>query len=139
MLADLTLLLHEVTDVLRGTPDVPPGCEASPGRPAPRTVLVTGTTSPGKARLVSALERALTPSGIAVVSPGRTGTPGLVLHVHAEADIDALLETGPGTEGAWARRADLLVPVDWEATPHSVRRVIAALVARGVEVNEAGV
>jgi hypothetical protein len=141
MLADLTLLLHEVTDALRGARDRPPGCDASraPHRAAPRTVLVTGTTSPGKARLMSALDRALAPAGIVVVSPGRTSATDLVLHVHAEADIDALLESGPGSEGAWARRADLLVPVDWEATPHSVRRVIAALIARGVDVHEAGV
>ena len=140
MLADLTLLLHEVTDALRGRWDFSP-VPASPRDPlpdAPLVVLVTGTTSPGKARLLGALERVLAPAGIAVVSPSRGALPGHALHVHAEADIDALLETRPGTEGASARRADLLVPVDWEATSHSVRRVIAALVARGVDVAEAG-
>jgi hypothetical protein len=160
MLADLTLLLHEVTDALRGRRDGSPAADPPgrrPGRPtlssseaeSPRAVrpipgsgslavLLTGTISPGKARLLAALERALAPSGIAVASPGRGAVAGHALHVHAEADIDALLETGPGTEGAWARRADLIVPVDWEPTPHSVRRVIAALVARGLDVLEAG-
>jgi hypothetical protein len=142
MLADLTLLLHEVTDALRGRGSATPMCESPRETLAtpPTVVVVTGTISPGKARLLAALERELTPHGIAIASPDRGSfRASPALHVHAEADIDALLETNPGSEGAWARRADLLVPVDWEATSQSVRRVIAALHARGVAFSDAGV
>jgi hypothetical protein len=138
MLADLTLLLHEVTDALRGRRDVPPFRVPTDSLHArSRTILVTGTPSPGKARLVGALNHALEPDGIAVNAPDQHESGGNhSLHVHAESDIDALLESRPGSEGAWARRADLLVPVDWEGTAHSVRRVVDALIARGVAVGD---
>jgi hypothetical protein len=140
MLADLTLLLHEVTDVLRGRRDAPPqSTRVAPSHATRRSILVTGTASPGKARLVAALDRALGPDGIAVDAPDQPDEGGShCLHVHAESDIDALLESGPGSDGAWARRADLLVPVDWESTLHSVRRVIDGLIARGVAVGGGG-
>jgi hypothetical protein len=138
MLADLTLLLHEVTDALRGRPHAPVVRGPLIATPStPRAIVVTGTASPGKARLVAALDRALKPDGIGVEAASHGVSVGShCLHVHAEADIDALLESGPGSEGGWARRADLLVPVDWEPTAHSLRRVVDALVARGVAVGE---
>lgn len=148
MLVDLTLLLHEVTDALTRRGDARHGlprgraaeqCGGQSGVAlAVRAVLVTGTASPGKARLVAALARAL-PDGLAVEAPDRP-LDGAAhdLHVHAASDIDALLESGPGSEGAWARRADLLVSVDWESTAHSVRRVIDALIARGAAAPGAG-
>jgi hypothetical protein len=142
MLADLSLLLHEVTDVLRRRRPAPTAAGRSDpalGGPPP-VVLVTGTASPGRTRLLTALERGLSAHGIRIETSERAIDRRVpVLRVHAESDIDALLETGPGTEGAWARQADLLVPVDWEATAHSVRRIVDALVARGVAIGDAGV
>jgi predicted ATPase len=81
-------------------------------------VLLTGMPSPGKARLKAALEAA----GLALTSPA------VGVRVHAESDLEALLE--PELQRAArdaASHADIVVEVDWEPTEDSVRRVIAFL------------
>ncbi len=157
MLAGLTLFLHEMTDSLRGrvhprrldTRD--PGDRSDPcaGDPwvAPTgsltaEVIVTGLASPGKTRLVEALRRRLSPARM-VVRVGAIrqvrNTEAAVLHVHAETDLEAMVEGGlqPGAREA-SRRADLLVAVDWERVERSVNRVVEALIARGVDVDTPG-
>ena len=81
-------------------------------------VLLTGMPSPGKSRLKAALEAA----GLSLTSPG------VGVRVHAETDLEAMLE--PELQRATrdaAAHADIVVPVDWERTDDSVRRVIAFL------------
>ena len=102
------------------------------------TLLITGLPSPGKTRLVDALQRRLLPSTIAI----RVSTDGLLpattaLHVHAETDIEALVE-GDLPARAYAKGAQLVVPVDWEPVERSVTRVIETLAARGVATAEVG-
>jgi hypothetical protein len=142
MLADVSLLLHEINDAVRVR------------RPArenrsfkdrvlgpPAAVFVTGLASSGKARLIDALRERLAGRHIDV----RTGPPSSLedersLHVHAETDVEALIEGGLKTiPRQEAQRADLIVPVDWESTDRSVSRVIAALHDRGLADVEAGV
>jgi hypothetical protein len=80
-------------------------------------LLLTGMPSPGKTRLRNALQEA----GIAVSASG-------TLHVHAETDLEALLEPGLLRETrAVAARADLVIPVDWERPEDSVKRVAVLL------------
>ena len=85
---------------------------------------LTGMPSPGKARLAQALEAA----GLSLSKSAPD------LRVHAETDLEALLEPGllTGTH-ADAAAADLVIAVDWESTAHSVGRVIELVAARGVE------
>ena len=84
-------------------------------------MLLTGIPSPGKARLKAALDAALP-----LDAPVR---------VHAETDLEAMLEPGLQRETrAAAAKADIIIPVDWESPADSVKRVIAILskgVARG--------
>lgn len=78
-------------------------------------MLLTGIPSPGKARLKAALDAAAIP----IDAP---------LRVHAETDLEALLEPGLQRETRdAAARADIIIPVDWESPEHSVKRVIAIL------------
>jgi hypothetical protein len=73
--------------------------------------------SPGKARLQDALEGA----GLVVSSSG-------TVRVHAETDLEALLDPGlMRATRAEAAKADIVIPVDWESAEDSVRRVIAVL------------
>ncbi len=84
-------------------------------------LLLTGMPSPGKTRLQTALQDA----GIAISADGG-------VRVHAETDLEALLDPEPLRETrAAAKRADLVIPVDWESPEDSVRRVIAFLSRRG--------
>jgi hypothetical protein len=84
-------------------------------------MLLTGIPSPGKARLRAALDAAGVPlTGVAAEA--------LALRIHAETDLEALLEPGLQRETrAAAAKADLVVPVDWESPEDSVKRVIAVL------------
>jgi hypothetical protein len=83
----------------------------------PELLSLTGMPSPGKTRLRSALQEA----GIAVSA---TGT----LRVHAETDLEALLEPGLLRETrAAAASADIVIPVDWERPEDSVKRVVSFL------------
>jgi hypothetical protein len=85
-------------------------------------LLLTGMPSPGKARLKEALEA----TDVAI---GNAPTP---VRVHAETDLEALLEPGLQRETrAAAAQADIVVPVDWERTERSVQRVIAFLGKQG--------
>lgn len=93
-------------------------------------VLVTGLPSPGKVRLVHALHHRLEPSRIRVRVAGDAAQPEdvTILRVHAATDFEALVEGArPAHE---ARRADLVVNVDWESVDRSVARVIEALNAQ---------
>lgn len=83
---------------------------------------LTGMPSPGKTRLASALEAA----GLSISpSKGR-------VRVHAETDLEALLEPGlQRRTRADAAAADLVIAVDWESTAHSVVRVVELVSARG--------
>jgi hypothetical protein len=84
-------------------------------------LLITGIPSPGKARLKAALEAAALP----IRSGGPEGPP---LQVHAETDLEAMVEPGVLRETrVAAAKADIVIPVDWEAPEDSVRRVVAAL------------
>jgi MoxR-like ATPase len=91
-------------------------------------LLVTGLPSPGKTRLVDALASRLPGSNIIVgCLPGATPST-VLLHVHAETDVDGLVE-GAWCDGAAARDAALVVRVDWEPVEQSVARVIQTLAA----------
>ena len=80
-------------------------------------MLLTGIPSPGKARLKAALEAA----GVSLSAGG-------AVRVHAETDLEALLEPGLQRETRdAAAKADLVIPVDWESPENSVKRVIAVL------------
>jgi nicotinamide riboside kinase len=105
------------------------------------TVVVTGLASSGKARLVDALRERLAAPHIAVrTAQSSSSGDAPSLHVHAETDVEALIEGGLKTVSRHeAQRADLVVPVDWESTDRSVDRVVAALHDRGVADVEAGV
>ena len=139
MLAEFSSLLHGVSDSLRRRHDVSDSDPVDlPSAEGGIMVLVTGLASPGKTRLVEALERTLRPAAIAVhVS---TSLPSAVrgLHVHAETDLDSLIE-GRLISRALLHKADVVVPVDWEAVERSVRRVIERLVARGIATSETSV
>jgi hypothetical protein len=92
-------------------------------------LLVTGLPSPGKTRFVDALSRRLGPGHTIVGSLPGAHTGAALLHVHAETDVEALVE------GAWpprhaARRAELVVRVDWEPINTSVDRVLETLRTR---------
>ena len=139
MLAEFSSLLHEVSDSLRGRHDVSDSDPVDPPiAEGEIIVLVTGLASPGKTRLVEALERKLRPAAIAVHAS--TSLPSAIrgLHVHAETDLDSLIE-GRLISRALLHKADVVVPVDWEPVERSVRRVIERFVARGIATSETGV
>ena len=142
MLADVSLLLHEINAAVRirrHTREDEVFDECAPERQV--TVFVTGLASSGKSRLVDALRERLAAAHITVrtaQSPSPGGAPSL--HVHAETDVEALIEGGLKTVSRQeAQRADLIVPVDWESTDRSVSRVVAALHDRGLADAGAGV
>ena len=93
-------------------------------------LLVTGLPSAGKNRLVDALANRLGRSQVVVGSlPGAHA--GSVLHVHAESDVEALIE------GSWGKRPpdaapEVVVRVDWEPVEKSVERVLQTLHTRAV-------
>jgi hypothetical protein len=132
MLAEFSSLLHDVSDSLRGRHDI---SDADPlDRPTAEgeiIVLVTGLASPGKTRLVAALERRLRPAGIAVHTSASSPSTVRGVHVHAETDLDSLIE-GHLRSHAPLHTADVTVPVDWERVERSVSRVMEQLVARGI-------
>ena len=103
------------------------------------TLLITGLPSPGKARLVDALQGRLRPANISVRS--RREAPELlaipILHVHAETDLEAFVEGGLRDSDS-AKGAQVVVPVDWEPVDRSVTRIIDSLSANGVATERAG-
>lgn len=141
MLADVSLLLNEINDAVRARrPRHETRASRESGAPSKAIVLVTGLPSSGKARLIDALRQRLAPSGIDVFHQPSSAAGQPALHVHAETDVEALIEGGLKTPSRRdAQRADVIVPVDWESTERSVNRVIAALVDRGLADAEAGV
>jgi predicted metal-dependent RNase len=136
MLAELTLLLHELFEPAdnRGRPtgDASPRLGVA-GEPV--AVVVTGLPSPGKTRLVEALRERLRVDGIAVEASGGTDDHRPVVRVHAETDLEALIEGAPVVTRS-ARGADVIVPVDWEAPSRSVARIVELLIARGLVAPE---
>jgi hypothetical protein len=137
MLAEITSLLHEVGDSLRGRHYVSNSDSLdSTIALGEIVVLVTGLASPGKTRLVEALDRRLRPAGIAVqASTVYSAVRGL--HVHAETDLDSLIE-GHLVARAPLHKADVVVRVDWEPVERSVTRVIEQLVTRGIATAAVG-
>lgn len=138
MLAEITSLLHEVGDSLRGRSYV---SNSDPLDPAIAegeiVVLVTGLASPGKTRLVEALGRRLRPAGVAVQASTTSCSDVRGLHVHAETDLDSLIE-GHLVARTPLHKADVVVRVDWEPVERSVTRVIEQLVTRGIATAGAG-
>jgi predicted ATPase len=91
-------------------------------------LLLTGMPSPGKSRLAAALHAA----GLATAPAAGT------LHVHAESDLEALLEPALlRTTRAAQAHADLIISVDWESTEESVHRVMTLLSSREVDAPSA--
>lgn len=89
-------------------------------------IRLTGIPSPGKARLANALQAA----GLSVAPQGS-------LSVHAETDLEALLEPGLVRDARRAAAAaDLVIAVDWEPTAESVRRVIDLVASREAPIDE---
>lgn len=84
-------------------------------------LLLTGMPSAGKTRLAAALNAA----GLTTASAAGT------LHVHAESDLEALLDP-PLRRAIHAEQAtaDLIISVDWESTTESVRRVMTLVSSR---------
>jgi predicted ATPase len=84
-------------------------------------LLLTGMPSPGKTRLAAALNAA----GLTTASAAGT------LHVHAESDLEALLDPSlrRAIHAAQAN-ADLTISVEWESTAESVRRVMTLVSSR---------
>ena len=89
-------------------------------------LLVTGLPSPRKTRFVDALVRRLGSSHVIVGSLPGAHAGAVLLHVHAETDVEALLEGTPLPDQT-ARCADLVVRVDWEPLADCVDRVVDAL------------
>jgi hypothetical protein len=87
-----------------------------------RFLSLTGLPSPGKARLAQALEAA----GLHIAPSSDS------LRIHAESDLEGLVDAGPQRETREAARdADLVIPVDWERPQESVRRVQELIASRG--------
>ncbi len=126
MLAEFAVLAHETNSL---------------SRPASVEVVVTGLASPGKTRLLDALQLRL-PAHVEVHAASETtplshGRP--VLRVHASSDLEALIEgAGSSAFRRAAHDADLVVAVDWERTERSLERVIGALAARGLACDLTG-
>ena len=144
MLADLTILLHEMSDALRGRGAVGPhgpDLALDSGDARGFDVLVTGIGSAGKAKLVNALGRQFEGADITVRSaPAASAAHRSVLRVHAETDLEAFVEGGLELEDRRAAQAaDVVVPVDWEPLARSVARITEALIARGADASRMGV
>ena len=92
-------------------------------------LLVTGLPSQGKTRFVEALASRVGPGNVVVGSLPGANAGAVLVHVHAESDVEALVE------GAWpdrtaAKTAAVVVRVDWEPTEVSVERVLRTLHAQ---------
>jgi hypothetical protein len=141
MLSELTVLLHEMSDSLRGRRHPrrsgvgPVAVAVANDRAVNGFVYVTGLASTGKSQLVSALRERLSPTSLdvhAISGPAPPPTDA-TLHIHAETDLEALVEGRlQSAASATARNAEVLVPVDWEPVERSVNRVIEALISRGL-------
>jgi len=134
MFAELTLLLHEMLEpaaYAAPTSDLTRAGSAETGA----VIVVTGLPSPGKTRLVEALSDRLRNDRITVEASLHANDCRPGIHVHAETDLEALVE-GAGSPVAAARGADVVVPVDWESPTRSVARVVELLTARGLVAPE---
>jgi hypothetical protein len=142
MLSELTILLHEMSDSLRsrvqprrGNRVASVGVALANDAAVTGFVYVTGLASSGKRRLVSALKERLSEAHLDVHAISGPAPPptDVTLHVHAETDLEALVEGGLQSAARdTARDAEVVVPVDWERIERSVDRVIEALIARGL-------
>jgi hypothetical protein len=142
MLSELTVLLHEMSDSLRGRRHprrsggvAPVATGLANDRAVNGFVYVTGLASTGKSQLVSALRERLSPTNLDVhpISGPAPPSTDATLHIHAETDLEALVEGRlQAAARATARSAEVLVPVDWEPVERSVNRVIEALIGRGL-------
>jgi hypothetical protein len=92
-------------------------------------LLVTGLPSPGKTRFVDALARRLGPTHTIVGALPGAHAGSALLHIHAETDVEALVE-GPLPPRRATQRAELIVRVDWEPVAASVDRVLETLRTR---------
>jgi hypothetical protein len=92
-------------------------------------LLVTGLPSPGKTRFVDALARRLGPNHTIVGALPGAHVGSALLHVHAETDVEALVE-GPLLPPSTVNRPELVVRVDWEPVAASVDRVLETLRTR---------
>ena len=89
-------------------------------------LLVTGLPSPGKTRFVDALSRRLGPGHMIVGALPGAPAGAALLHVHAETDLEALVE-GPYQPRHTPPRPELVVRVDWEPVNASVDRVLETM------------
>jgi hypothetical protein len=145
MLADLTLLLHEMSDALRGRAATHPHrldvvCEPV-GLTSGFSILVSGLASSGKTQLIEALSHQFSGRGVVVRALGDgSDSSGAALRVHAESDLEALVEGDlAAAERRAAAAADIVVPVEWEPLARSIARITEALVARGADAARIGV
>lgn len=91
-------------------------------------LLVTGLPSVGKNRLVDALANRVGRHQVVVGAlPG--ANVGAVLHVHAESDVEAMIEGGWKSPPA-DDPPEVVIRVDWEPLEKSVERVLQLLRAR---------
>ncbi len=102
---------------------------------------ITGLPTPAKTRLIEALHARLASQSIQIRlchqnTPDELELDGgraLVLHVHAQADADALVEARRIT---WSSRSpDLVLATEWEAVGRAVQRILDLLARRGVLSN----
>jgi hypothetical protein len=94
-------------------------------------LLVTGLPSPGKTQLVDALSRRLGPHQVIAGSLPGGHAGNVVLHVHAESDLEAFVE-GDWPDKRAAKHAGLVLRVDWEPIEASIDRVMQTLHARAI-------
>jgi hypothetical protein len=94
-------------------------------------LLVTGLPSSGKNRLVDALADRLGPNQVVAGWLPGAHAGNAVLHVHAETDLEALLE-GEWPDRRAAEQAELVVRVDWEPIEASIDRVMQTLQSRAI-------
>lgn len=89
------------------------------------TFHISGLPSPGKAKLIAALDAQAARLALQGSRP---------LHIHAETDLEGMLEGSALTSvRAEARTADIVILVDWEPVAHSVARVLDAMSCRSNE------
>ena len=136
MFAELTLRLHEMLEPANGRGQSARNAESREDSDHQvRVVVVTGLPSTGKASLIDALRKRLLHADVVVES--RRAIEGEIhtMRVHAETDLEAMVEGAPVASRA-SRDADMIVPVDWEPTSRSVARIVEWLIARGIVAPE---
>ena len=94
-------------------------------------LLVTGLPSPGKTQLVDGLARRLGSHQVIAGSLPGGHAGNVVLHVHAESDLEAFVE-GEWADKRAAKQAAIVVRVDWEPIETCIERVLQTLHARAI-------